>query len=327
MVLTLDPEYLKAIEPHLPVLENAPKIPIGEVLQRREAVQGLFDLLMPAWPVVKDVQQKVHTIKSKDDGAEIKLVHFTKIGSSSSRTGPAVFYVHGGGYFSLSVEHYQKVLEVYVSQSGVPIIAVDYRLAPEFPFPIPVIDCYTALEHIGQNAKDFNIDPARIAILGDSAGGGLAAGLAIKARDEGLNPPLAKQMLIGSMLDDRSTATKNEAVAPFATWAHEDNITGWQAYLGDSKKVNSSKAGDVSPYAAAARVESVQGLPSLYLEVPDMDVFRDENLEYARRIAAEDIETEVHSWIGVPHSFELFAPNITTTKIALMCRVKAMQSI
>lgn len=323
MPLSLDPEYLKALEPYLPVLQNAPKHPINDVASRKAGVDGLFDLIMPAWPVMDDVTQEVHSVKS-DDGFDIPLFHFTKKGVDKSRPSPVVFYVHGGGYMSLSVSHYRKVLEVYVSQSGIPIVACDYRLAPEFPFPIPVNDSYTALKYVSKNADLFGIDPARIAILGDSAGGGLVAGLALKARDEALSPPLAKQMLIGSMLDDRKTVKKDEEIAKFATWSYEDNVTGWGAYLGGPAKVNSS---EVSEYAAASRAVSVKGLPSLYLEVPDMDIFRDENLEYAGRIAAENIETEVHVWKGVPHSFELFAPHIETTRIAIQCRVKAMKSI
>lgn len=327
MPLALDPEYLKAIEPYLPILQNAPKFPVGDYASRRAGGEGLFDLIMPAWPEMSDVNQEVHSVKSDDGNFDIPLFHFTKSGVDKSKPSPVVFYVHGGGYFGLSVQRYRKVLQVYVSQSGIPIIAVNYRLAPEFPFPTPINDAYTALKYVSQHADMFGIDPARIAILGDSAGGGLCAGLAIKARDEGFNPPLAKQMLIGSMLDDRKTARKDEAIAPFATWDYESNLTGWGCYLGSPDKINSSKSGEVHEYAAPSRVSSVKGLPSLYLEVPDMDIFRGENLEYAARIAAENIETEVHVWKGVPHSFELFSPYIETTQIAIRCRVKAMRSI
>jgi len=150
-----------------------------------------------------------------------------------------------------------------VLQSGVQILAVDYRLAPEHPFPVPVNDSYAALLWLNIRAKQLNVDPARIAVLGDSARGGLAAGLAIKARDEGLSPPIARQMLIGSMLDDRSTTKKYPAIDPFATWATDDNITGWQAYLGSPGKVGED---DVSPYAAPSRVRHVENLPPLYLK-------------------------------------------------------------
>lgn len=282
---------------------------------------------MADWPSVTDAQQEVHTVRSKDDSFDIRLFHFTKQGVHTSAPAPVILYLHGGGYFAASVKHYQKFLELYVSQSGIPLVGIDFRLAPEFPFPTPVNDAYSALEYVSKNADLFKIDPSRMILLGDSSGAGIAAGLAIKARDEGLTPPVAKQMIIAGMLDDRSTATKNEELALTATWTHEDSITSWVAYLGGPDKVASNEAGDVSEYAALSRVESVKGLPSLDLEVTDMDILRDEKLEYARRVAAENIEMEIHLWRSVPHNFELFVPRIQAARIAFQSRVRAIKSV
>lgn len=326
MSLTLDPEYLQAIEPYMPILSQAPKLEIGDVASRRRGTDGLFDLIMPAWPVTTDVEYTAFSVKA-EDGFKIPVHRLVKKGTSTSTQGPAVFYAHGGGYFALSFKHYRKVLEHYVSLSGVPFFIPDYRLAPEHPFPTPINDCYSALQWLFKGANELNVDASRIGLLGDSAGGGLAAGLAIKARDEKLSPPPARQMLIGSMLDDRSTATRHPEIDQFATWSTDDNITGWGAYLGSAEKVNSQQEDAVHPYAAPGRVKSVTGLPKLYLEVPDIDVFRDENLAYASRVAAEDIETEVHVWTGVPHSFELFSPNSTTTQIAIQCRIRCIRKL
>ena len=189
------------------------------------------------------------------------------------------------------------------------------------PTPNPTQDCYAALAWVSQHAKDFNVDPARLMIMGDSAGGGLAAGVAIMARDEKLSPPLAKQLLIASMLDDQNTQPKPE-LQNFATWTTNDNITGWQAYVGD-------KAGkaDCSPYAAPARVKSVEGLPPTYIEVPALDIFRDENMAYAQRLYAANIDTEFHVWAGVPHSFELFSVNIGLSKAAVAERVRVLKAL
>ena len=272
MSLTLDPDYAKALEPYIDILSKAPKLEVGDVTSRRAGVDGLFDLIMPAWPTTSDVEYISFTVKTQN-GFDIPVHRLVKKGTSMSTPGPSVFYVHGGGYISLSFQHYRKVLELYVSQSGVPIFAPDYRLAPEHPFPAPIEDCYSSLRWLSENAKDLDIDPSRIAVLGDSTGGGLAASLAIKARDEHLSRPLARQMLIGSMLDDRSTAIRHPKIDPFATWSMDDNITGWQAYLGSAEKVNAKEDGLVHPYAAPGRVASVKGLPKLYLEVPDIDIF------------------------------------------------------
>lgn len=329
MALHFDYEFVQAMEPYMNVLGNAPKHPIGDIANRRKGGDGLFELIMPAWPSQSDVEQSMTSVTTTD-GAKIPVTIFRKSGSNSSESGSdsgpessAVLYCHGGGYFGLSVKQYSKVLEYLVSKSGVPIFAPDHRLAPEHPFPAAIEDCYACLQWLSKKSQSQNIDPARIVVLGDSAGGGLAAALAIMARDRNLSPPLAKQMLVGSMLDDRSTTSRSYIIDTVATWDTDSNITGWQAYIGADKVAGN----DVSPYAAPARVQSVKGLPRTYVEVPDIDIFRDENLKYASRIAAEDIETEVHSWVGVPHSFELFSPHITTTQIALQCRVKAIRGV
>ncbi|KAF2719274.1 hypothetical protein K431DRAFT_321819 [Polychaeton citri CBS 116435] len=329
MSQNLDPEYLAAIEPYIPILSQAPKASIGDVTSRRANLDGLFDMLMEHWPEVDDVERSNFTVQSSD-GHSVPVHKFVPTDSSSGPRGdqgdvrPAVLYCHGGAYFSLSVEHYRRVIEIYVSRSRVPIFAVEYRQAPEHPFPAPLEDCYAALDYLSQHASDFQIDPSRIAVLGDSAGGGLAAAVAIKARDQQLNPPLAKQMLIGAMLDDRTTGIRHPAINSLVTWTDDDNLTGWQAYLG-ADKVDAETG--LHPHAVPARCEEVTGLPPLYLEVPFYDIFRDENLVWAARMAGEGISTELHCWSGVPHSFELYAPRIETARIALDCRVKCMKQL
>jgi acetyl esterase/lipase len=232
-----------------------------------------------------------------------------------------VYYLHGGGYIALTVPLYRKKIKDLVSRSGVQIFAPDYRVAPESPYPIPIEDVWAGLQHLSQNAGSFGVDPARIAIMGDSGGGGLAAGLGLKARDEALNPPLAKQILVYPMLDDRNTKPI-QALESFATWNYTDNTTGWQAYL-------SGKAGaqEIPYYAAAARAPSLQGLPPTYIDVGDLDIFRDEDLEYARRMAAANIHTELHLYPGVPHGFDLIAADIPVTLKALGNRINAIRSI
>lgn len=321
--LTYDPEYASALEPYLNMLQNAPQLPVGDIESRRQGVEVLFDLLMPAWPTISDVDQQTASVKAAD-GYEIPVHIFTKRGTSSG-PGSAVFYLHGGGYFSLKVTDYKKILEMLVSHSGVPIIAPDMRLAPEYPFSTPINDSYTALKWVHDNAGSLNVDTNRVGLMGDSAGGGLAAGVAIKARDEKLSPPLKKQLLIGGMLDDRSTATKHPELEGLLTWSCDDNETGWQAYIGKDN-VNGGD-GKVSSYAAAARVENVEGLPPLYLEVPNLDIFLAENLAYATRFVAAGIDTEVHIWSGLPHSFELFSPHIKATLAAVQSRVRAIQKL
>jgi len=140
-----------------------------------------------------------------------------------------------------------------------------------------------------------------------------------KARDESLSPPLAKQILVYPMLDNM-TVTPNPGLESFVTWGYDDNITGWQAYLGETK------GNPVSQYAAAARASTVAGLPSTFMDLGELDIFRDEDIEYARRLAAANISTELHVYPGVPHAFETFASNTSVAAQAWANRRKAILS-
>jgi hypothetical protein len=177
-----------------------------------------------------------------------------------------------------TVDLYAPVVGNYVSASGVPMLAVEYRRAPEHPHPTSVEDSYTGLQSLADHSAELGVDPARIAVMGDSAGGGIAAGVALLARDRG-GPALARQILVYPMLDDR-TAVKapDPSTTPFLVWSNDDNITGWGALLGE--RVGGA---DVPVYAAPARVADPAGLPPTYIEVGTLDLFRDEDIEYARR--------------------------------------------
>jgi acetyl esterase/lipase len=174
------------------------------------------------------------------------------------------------------------------------------------------------LEWVHDHALEFQVDPARIGIFGESAGGGLAAATAIMARDRKLNPPLAKQILVYPMLDDRNKkdfGIYNDLV----TWKQEDNVTGWSAMLGD--RVG---ADDVEPTAAPARITDASGLPPTYLDVGSFDLFVDENIAYVAKLVAANIEVEFHLYPGLPHGFELVAPGIPVTRMATENRVRAV---
>ncbi|EWM11425.1 LOW QUALITY PROTEIN: alpha/beta hydrolase, partial [Kutzneria sp. 744] len=205
----------------------------------------------------------------------------------------------------------------YVADTGVPMLAVDYRLAPEHPHPTPVEDCYAGLTWLVEHAAELNVDPARIAVMGDSAGGGLAAGTTLLARDRGL--PVARQILVYPMLDDRTT-TDDPALAPFLGWSADDNYTGWHALLGDA-----AGGPEVSSYAAPARASDLSGLPPSYVEVGELDLFRDESVDYARRIAAAGASVELHVHPGCPHGFELIAPDSAVARRARADRLRVLK--
>jgi acetyl esterase/lipase len=184
------------------------------------------------------------------------------------------------------------------TELGCVIVSVDYRLAPETPFPGPLEDCYAALRWLHDGAAKLGVDPARIATKGESAGGGLAAGLALLARDRG-EIPIAFQCLTYPMIDDRPPADPNPYVGEFV-WTPKSNRFGWRAYLG-----REPGGDDVSPYAAAARADDLAGLPSTLIIAAALDLFLEENLEYARRLARAGVAVELQLYPGAVHGFQM----------------------
>lgn len=187
-----------------------------------------------------------------------------------------------------------------VTQLGCAIVSVDYRLAPETPHPGPVEDCYAALKWLYTNAADLGVDVGRLAIGGASAGGGLAAGLGLLTRDRA-EVPLAFQLLIYPMLDDRTAVTTDPH--PYTgefIWTAEANHFGWSSLLGQEPGSEG-----VSPYAAAARAESLAGLPPTYICVGALDLFMEEDIEYARRLVRAGVPTELHLYPGAYHGFNM----------------------
>lgn len=232
--------------------------------------------------------------------------------------------IHGGGFVSCTVDTFAPEMARAVVAQGVQHFGVDYPLAPERAAPVAVEDCYAALAWLSAHAREMHVDPARIVLYGDSAGGGVAAGTALMARDAGLEPPLAKQVLVYPMLDDRTRYPEEWPGRPFLTWKAEDNVLGWDAYVGADKR--GREDADVSVYAAPGRAEDLSGLPSTYIDVGGLDLFKVENLRFAQRLAEADVEVEFHLYPGVPHGFENGTGSWVATK-AIENRIKAIQRV
>lgn len=291
----LDKDFAADMAPLMAVLAAVDKPKPHDVEARRRLYAAMATPGLPATP--DDVEHSVVCIPTPD-GAKVRLLCYRKKGAAP---GPAVIHMHGGGLIALSADVYMSSVCSHVAATGVQFFSVDYRLAPEHPYPLPLEDCWAALQWVVGNAPHLGVDVARLGVMGDSAGGNLAAALAILARDRGLSPPLKRQLLVYPMLDDRTTAGAD--AAPFCIWDPDDNLTAWTAYLGD-------KAGgdDVPATAAPARVGDATGLPPLYMDVGQLDLFADEDHGYAARFLAAKIETEFHCYSGLPHGFDRFAP-------------------
>lgn len=321
MPLAYNPEYATVLKPLLPMLASQPVLQVHDVEGRRQQLKAFFS--SSGISEVPGVSIDKLTIKSYD-GVEISVFHIylvQKEPSGEREPTAAYIHAHGGGFISGSAAWFSKAVALTVAATQVPFFSVDYRKAPENPHPVPVEDVYAALLWLQKNAASFNIDPTRIGITGESSGGGLAAATAIMARDRKLNPPLAKQILIYPMLDDRNLLPV-EGLEELAFWKSTDNVTGWTALLGDQV----GKDG-VSAYAAPARVASVEGLPPLYIDIGELDILKVENIEYALRFMKASISTELHLYPGVPHGWEAVAPVIQTTIKATENRVRAYASI
>ncbi|CAK7204718.1 hypothetical protein SEUCBS139899_007478 [Sporothrix eucalyptigena] len=315
-----------------------PNPPVHDVASRRQNADKMYSLLFPpASPSVPvDIQQYETT---SFDGVTIGILAFFPQ-TSEKKPSPAVVYAHGGGMISLHADTVQNQTARLAADGSVPFFSVDYRLAPESPHPAPTEDVFHAVVWLQTAAKagqvfgnGINIDPARIAVAGESAGGGIAAGVALMARDRKLNPPLAKQILWYPMLDHRTTSESqiDARLLPHLTWSLVDNVTGWSALLG--RDVSSAHADIYSvpglQYASPARASSLGGLPPTYMDTGFLDLFHDEIVEYGRRCSEENgtQPLELHIYPGLPHGFDGLARDTPTVKKALDLRVEAIRAL
>ncbi|WP_396903558.1 alpha/beta hydrolase [Mycolicibacterium phlei] len=319
MTLGIDAQVLDEMAPLLAAIGESEPLAVGDVEGRRRDGHRMFDTVAARRAAPTGVGVTDFTLTT-EDGATLLMRWYERAGE---RPGSAALYLHGGGMI-LALEHIGALYEIavrdYVAASEVPVLMVDYRVAPEHPHPTPVEDCYTALRWLVGNAEALGVDPARIAVMGDSAGGGLAAGVCLLARDRG-GPAIAQQILIYPMLDDRP-GTPDPALQPYLTWTYDDNLTGWGALLGDAAGSDA-----VSPYAAPARATDLRDLPPAYLDVGDLDIFRTEDIAYAMRLADAGVSTELHVYPGCPHAFEALAHNAGVSKRAISDRVRRLRNL
>ncbi|WP_144712716.1 alpha/beta hydrolase [Curtobacterium pusillum] len=230
--------------------------------------------------------------------------------TAGTGTAPCFLAMHGGG---MMFGHHLGNLESYdplLAHDAV-LISVDYRLAPEHPDPTPVEDCYAALVWTAAHADGLGIDPDRIVLVGQSAGGGLAAGTALLARDR-QGPSVSAQILVSPMLDDRDATVSTQQIDGVGVADRDFVRTGWTAYLGDRRATDA-----VSPYAAPARATDLRGLPATYIDCGSAEVFRDETVAFASRLWAAGGDAELHVWPGAFHGFTSMQPEASISRAAV----------
>ncbi|PPF56482.1 lipase [Clavibacter michiganensis] len=242
-------------------------------------------------------------------GDPIALGIIQRIGRTGSA--PCFFTIHGGG---MMFGHHLGNLDSYddwLLTHDVVLVTVDYRLAPEHPDPYPVEDCYAGLVWTAEHADSLGIEADRIVLVGQSAGGGLAAGTALLARDR-KGPPLLAQILISPMLDDTDSTVSTRQIDGVGVADRAMTRFGWEAYLGDRRA-----GSDVSVHAAPARARDLSGLPETYIDCGSAEVFRDETVAYASRLWAAGIAAELHVWPGAFHGFTSMMPQARLSRTAV----------
>lgn len=288
------------VHPIFEPLAHPPAIPPGVPTRASAlAMRAVLDMALPiafsGSAPAPDVARDAATARA-EDGSPLALRWYRR---GEGRPGSAVVFFHGGGLVGGSVQAYDAFVAQHVQWSGVPILSVEYRRAPDVRGETPARDGLAALQWLRANAFRLGVDPRRVAVMGDSAGGGIAAGVALLARDQGIR--LRRQILIFPMLDDR-TVEPDPALGELTTWSHAENRLGWWALLGD-------RAGGerVTPVEAPARLRDAQGLAPAYIEVGSLDIFRDEDVAYAGLLWRSGVEAELHVHPGAPHGYDSLA--------------------
>jgi acetyl esterase len=248
------------------------------------------DRLVPGWEGDPDVPVRVYGPKERTGAA------------------PGVLLIHGGGFIIGSVDAEHGSAAMTAIQTGAVVVSVEYRLAPEHPFPAGLHDCYQALVFLAGAADELGVDTSRLAVMGSSAGGGLAAGTALLARDLG-GPALCFQMLTIPELDDRLQTPSMRAFVDSPMWNRPLAEVSWRAYLGADADPD-----DVSPYAAPSRATELAGLPPTYISTAENDPLRDEGILYALGLLQAGVSVELHQFPGTFHGSALVASAAITQR-------------
>lgn len=282
---------MRRVAPELrsPLVYVFPPIPSSRPPKRRPWLDGLMNRLV----IRRGAEPQVFA----GQGGHPDVTGYLYDAVGRRRPSGAVLWIHGGGMMlGLAAQNHPTATRL-ARDLGVVVATLDYRLAPEHPFPAALDDCMTVLRWLHRNAEELGIDPARIAVGGESAGGGLAAVVAQRAHDEGI--PVAFQVLICPMLDER-TVLRDAGTRGELIWTPANNVAAWEWYLGHPVRQFGSR-----PYTSAARRHDLTGLPPAWIGVGDIDLFHDEDLDYARRLTEAGVPVQVLVVPGMAHGMDM----------------------
>ena len=306
-----DPEFAALI----PLLPNISELStVEKIVEIREMrAEGFPGMEAP--PQRPDVVREDREVSGPPNSPDVAIrIYRRKSGESAPR--PAVFEIHGGGFLLGSKDMMDPWCDRVAAELDVVVVSTDYRLAPEHPFPAGVEDCYAALCWTAANADPLGIDPDRLAIAGQSAGGGLAAACTLMARDRG-GPSLCFQLLEIPELDDRLDTPSMQQFTDTPLWNRPNAVWSWRHYLGPDHQ------GEVSPYAAPSRATDLSGLPPAYISTMEFDPLRDEGILYALGMMQAGVPVELHNYPGTFHGSAI----ATTAEVTRRNSQEIMESL
>ncbi|MFN4002424.1 alpha/beta hydrolase [Microcella sp.] len=300
-----------------------PDLTRARFMPRTSATRGNRALLRALTRIGRGRPPKGGDLVDLGDGVTVR-VHRPAVMDAGARH-PAVLHLHGGGLIIGSATQGDPLCRRLADELGAVAISVDYRMPPEHPYPTPLDDAYAALQWL---AAQPDVDPTRIAVIGESAGGGLAASLALMARDRG-EIALAGQVLAYPMLDDRTDSPAAAHPRMLRLWNGPSNRLGWGMYLGAGTAGPAATPLDAAELerAVPARRTDLSGLPPTWIGVGTLDLFHSEDVEYARRLTAAGVPTELHVIAGAYHGFDASEPAAAVSRDFVQRQVDALRGM
>jgi acetyl esterase/lipase len=289
-----------AFDPELAaVLDHLPPMDLSDIPTARKTMAEMASQL--AAPDRTGVDVTDRHVPGPDGAPQVQLrIYRSQDSVETGENRPLVYNIHGGGFVIGDLDMEDEACLYLVRELGAVVVSVDYRLAPEHPFPAGLEDCYAGLRWAVAHAGELGVDPAHVAVRGYSAGGGLSAALALLARDRG-GPAIAFQYLGVPEVDDRLGTPSMGAFTDTPLWNRPAAEVSWDAYLGSGVRGTDA----VSPYAAPARATDLSGLPPAYVSAMHFDPLRDEGVVYAQSLLAAGVPVELHLFPGTFHGSRL----------------------
>ena len=307
--LTIDPD----LQPALNALQEFwgdTAMDLSDLTNARQTHNAMAEQRNATAPVTKGVESSRHLIFDADMGLEVPvyLHKFSELGNAPCNV---LLHIHGGGLVVGAAAHAEPQLRALAKQFSCAVVSVDYRLAPEHPFPAALFDCVAVLKWLRSESETFGVNTQKIVVLGESAGGGIAAGMALYARDQNLNIEIAQQILLYPMLDCQNIDQVSDNKPDTVLWSRGNNKFGWAAYLADGVDDH------MLSYASPNYAKDWQNIPPTYVCIGDIDLFYEENCKYVEQLRAASVNAEIDIYPDAYHAFQVAMPEAAVSQKCL----------